>query len=147
MGIQTIKNNYLIKEIDNAFSNSKEQLNKKLNNKNNEQLKQQPKDKNLSDSIEFLKRIADSDKKTIPQSPKLFNNKKIFDNNVILIQNRFFNNIYDGFNWNTEKYGNAWKRNGIKDVSIATLYSQQHLPKDLKNLISLIIFQIVIYFS
>jgi len=137
MGIQTINNNqYIIKGFDNAFTNSKDQLNKKPNNNNknnNEPLNSKQNDKNLSDSINFLRRIANTDKKIIPSSPKIINNKRIGDNNVILIQNRFFNNVYDAFNWNTDKYGNAWKRNGIKDVSVATLYSQQHLPKDFKK--------------
>jgi len=140
MGLQTIHNNYIVSEFGKAFTNSKEQSNKKVNNNKIKNEKIKPKEKGYSEQIDFFKKLADADKKEILSSTskivnnksstsKIVNNKKSADN-VIIIPNRFFNNVYDGFNWNTEKYGSAWRK---KDVSIASIYSQQHLPKDFKK--------------
>ncbi|KAG4086501.1 hypothetical protein H8356DRAFT_1734176 [Neocallimastix lanati (nom. inval.)] len=130
MGLQTIHNSYIVSEFGKAFANSKEQSNKKVNNNKIKNEKIKPKEKDFSEQINFFKKIADADKKEISSyTSKIVNNKKKADS-VIIIPNRFFNNVYDGFNWNTEKYDRAW---GKKDVSIASIYSQQHLPKDFKK--------------
>jgi len=129
MRFQTIQNNYFVSEFEKAFISSKEQLNKKINNnKSNEKIKQKDK---LSEPIQLFKKIANADKKAISTSNKLLNRSTLSssNNNYIIISNKL-NSVYDGFNWNCEKYGEAWS----SDVSVASIYSQQHLPKEIQGL-------------
>jgi len=127
MRFQTLQNNYLVSEFGKAFISSKEQVTKKLNNSPNVEKKQKD---NLSEPIQFFKKIANADKKAISTSNKLLNRSSVTSsNNYIIISNKFLSSVYDGFNWNCEKYKKAWS----SDVSIASIYSQQHLPKEIRQ--------------
>ncbi|ORX43351.1 hypothetical protein BCR32DRAFT_155238 [Anaeromyces robustus] len=128
MGIQTLHNKYLVSEFEKAFSSQKDKLNSKLNNNNNNE--QEKLKEKLSEQIKFFQKIADDDRKSIPSSPSLKTNRNILSNNVIIIGNQFLNNVYEGFNWNYDKYEVAWKN---KNSSVASYYSRQHLPKNVKN--------------
>ncbi|OUM67024.1 hypothetical protein PIROE2DRAFT_5633 [Piromyces sp. E2] len=129
MRLQTLQNNYLVSEFEKAFISSKEQLNKKLSSNNASTEKIKPKD-DLSEPIEIFKKIADADKKSISSSNKLLNRSTVSssNNNYIIISNKL-SSVFDGFNWNCDKYGEAWS----SDVSVASICSQQHLPKDIKQ--------------
>jgi len=135
MGFQTIQNNYFASEFGKAFVSSKEQLNRKISNNNN--IITNPKN-DLTESIQFFKKIAD--KNSLNSSTKLLNqNKKPLNNNsnVIIITGSFLNNVYEGFQWNSNKCNtDAWK----SDISIASIFSQQHLPEDIKKQNSIIPF-------
>jgi len=133
MGLQALQNNYFASEFEKAFASSKkEQLNKKINNNNNSSVIVKPKN-NLTEPIQLFKKIANADKKALNSSNKLINNNKSSlksGSNVIIISGIFLNSVYEGFQWNSNK-GNkeAWNC----DVSIASIYSQQHLPEDFKK--------------
>ncbi|ORX42050.1 hypothetical protein BCR36DRAFT_587538 [Piromyces finnis] len=127
MRFQTLQNNYIVSEFGKAFISSKEQLNKKLNVNNNEGIKQKD---NLSQSIELFKKIANADKKAISNSTKLLSRASSNNNNNYVIISNTLSSVYDGFNYDNEKYEKAWNSN----VSVASIYSNQHLPKEFKNI-------------
>ena len=126
MRLQTLQSNYIVSEFEKSFISSKEQINKKIKNNNgsNEKIKQND---DLSDPIQLFKKIANADKKAISSSNKLLNRSSVTSSNnkYIIISNKL-SSVFDGFNWNCEKYGEAWS----SDVSVASIYSHQHLPKD-----------------
>jgi len=128
MGFQTLQNNYFASEFGKSFVSSKEQLNKK--NSNNKNVVTKPKN-NLKEPIQFFKKIADSDKTSLNSSFLNQKRKPLNNNsNVIIISGSFLNSVYEGFQWNSNKWNTeAWNC----DVSIASIFSQQHLPEDIKK--------------
>jgi len=130
MGLQALQNNYFGSEFGKSFASSKkEQVNKKVNNNNNNAIVKQK--NNLTEPIQLFKKIANADRKALSSSSKIVNNKaSLKSGNVIIISGVFLNSVYEGFQWNSIKgKKRAWNR----DVSLASIFSQQHLPEVFKK--------------